>query len=362
MNRCTCAECARLDRQPLQGIDDTFQLAFDFSPSDPVAKVKVPKSRAIYRIYFRRKQTWPADPPVLLVNGEAERDRILSRKTPIAVAWEKAKLYKCSCGRRGPWEKDWAWRADGGWKAITDKLPIEFSCPDCPKPGAHGFSLYWNPYEPLTSKDHSRRAQLGMTEYDRQAQIRKRRTVPLPEGWKGAGWCRWCLGMIEGRYRKNMNWHRDCKQTWMLHYDRDAQTDFLKERDGNDCWDCKRGGRWVRIDLVAPKYCWEGFPTNGPPVKIDWNDRYPPLAERRVDGVIVGLFTKVEYRRACGGLEVDHDTPLWKVWHLPDDERKPFYGPTNLRLRCSDCHKAKSKREAAERATLRTKGPVDLDA
>jgi 5-methylcytosine-specific restriction endonuclease McrA len=78
--------------------------------------------------------------------------------------------------------------------------------------------------------------------------------------------------------------------------------------------------------------------------------------------VIVGLYSKVEYRRRCGELEVDHEIPLWKIWHLPDDERRPYYGPDNLRLRCKTCHKAKSKREAAERASLKTRGPVDLDA
>ncbi|MES2903287.1 MAG: hypothetical protein V4696_03800 [Pseudomonadota bacterium] len=195
---------------------------------------------------------------------------------------------------------------------------------------------------------------MGLTESDRQRLTRERRTVPLPKDWKGAGWCRWCGGYIEGRYRKNRNWHPDCKQTWLLHYDRDAQTRFLIERDGYDCWDCKQGGRWWRLDLVVPKYAWQGVPgcMARPRTNADW-DRLFPLAGTRVDGVIVGLYSSIQWRPHCGGLEVDHDTPLWSIWHLSDEERRPFYGPDNLRLRCQTCHKAKSKREAAERALAR---------
>jgi 5-methylcytosine-specific restriction endonuclease McrA len=52
-------------------------------------------------------------------------------------------------------------------------------------------------------------------------------------------------------------------------------------------------------------------------------------------------------------LEVDHKTPLWKVAGLPDDERRWYFGPENLWLLCPRCHKAKTKREAAERAAQR---------
>lgn len=321
-------------------------------------------NRPIYRVYFRRKAAWPADIPILLVGGKQELERILSRKTPIAVAWEKAKLHTCtSCGRRGPWDKGWS--ARGPWRAIDQGGAIDIACSsECREKIGTAEGLHWHWWEPLSSAERARRQEVGMSETDRSALTRARRTVPLPEPWKGAGWCRWCGEKIEHKRAKQMNWHPSCKRIWLLHYDRDVQAAFLVERDGNDCWDCRRGGRWVRVDLVLARFKWEAWPHCLPPSRREFGDdgRYSDnLAERKVDGVIVGLYTRVEYRRACGGLEVDHEIPLWRIWHLPDNERRPYYGPKNLRLRCQDCHKAKSKREAAERATERKAGPVNLD-
>jgi 5-methylcytosine-specific restriction endonuclease McrA len=59
--------------------------------------------------------------------------------------------------------------------------------------------------------------------------------------------------------------------------------------------------------------------------------------------------------RICA-LEVDHKIPLWSIAHLPDEERRRFFGPENLWLLCPRDHKAKSKREAAERADIRCGG------
>jgi hypothetical protein len=56
-------------------------------------------------------------------------------------------------------------------------------------------------------------------------------------------------------------------------------------------------------------------------------------------------------------LDVDHTRPLWS---LTDDERLDlswWMPETNLQLLCHDpCHKAKTKREAAERAKARRRG------
>ena len=290
-------------------------------------------------------------------------ERILGRKTPIAVAWEKAKLHKCAgCGRRGPWEKGWAW--SGSWRTMDEIDVTAISCSiDCrtklPKIGRG-----WISYEPLRARERARRQTVAMDERERSALTRARRTVPLPECPNdGKRRCAWCTEEIIHKRAWQMSWHPECKRIWLLHYDRNAQTDFLIDRDGFDCWDCRRGGRWWREDLVLARFAWEALPDCAPRPKTEaqWQERYPH-AGLKIDGVIVGLYSRVRWRPHCGGLEVDHEIPLWKIWHLPDDERKPYYGPENIRLRCNACHKAKSKREAAERAALRTKGPVDLDA
>lgn len=56
-------------------------------------------------------------------------------------------------------------------------------------------------------------------------------------------------------------------------------------------------------------------------------------------------------------LEVDHRRPLWS---LTDDERDDldWWLLGNLQLLCPDCHKAKTKREAADRAALRRGDPL----
>jgi 5-methylcytosine-specific restriction endonuclease McrA len=49
-------------------------------------------------------------------------------------------------------------------------------------------------------------------------------------------------------------------------------------------------------------------------------------------------------------LELEHEIPLWMVEHLPPWERRRYFGPTNLKLRCKPCHQRKTAREAEERA------------
>ncbi len=317
----------------------------------------------VYRVYFRRKggSTWgPAN--VLLVTGKDELERILGRKTPIAVAWEKAKLYSCSaCDRRGPWDKGWS--ARGRWEGgqYTD---VEVACSrECiERLGPHEDRRHWHDWEPLSPTERAKRKTVGMSESDRAALTRARRTVPLPRRPKNAERpCGWCTKEITGPYAHLRSWHPDCKRIWLLHYDRDAQARFLIDRDGYDCWDCRRGGRWWRLDLVVPRFAWQGRPhcMPGPKTEAQWQEKFP-FAGQKVNGVIVGIFSAIEWRPHCGSLEVDHEIPLWSIWHLPDDERRRFYGPENIRLRCNTCHKDKSKREAAERAALRTKGPVEL--
>lgn len=154
------------------------------------------------------------------------------------------------------------------------------------------------------------------------------------------GFCRWCgdeilhhKGKHIGERNARRGWHDgregepECVQSFLLHTRSEVQYRFLVGRDGEKCWDCgKTPMRWRRGHEVS---AW----TTGWPKGVPW-PRY----------------TEVAYDVA---LEVEHTVPLWSVAHLPDDERAPYYGPANIRLRCPACHGPKTAREAAERAAWR---------
>lgn len=150
------------------------------------------------------------------------------------------------------------------------------------------------------------------------------RRFPMPK-WpnRGDGWCTWCGEAVE---RPRRTWHEDCLNRYKLHAYPDVQKAHVALRDGERCWDCgclpthwKKGANAIGCIRVGhPDY--------------------------------VGPYCTLERVYA---LELEHEVPLWRVAHLPDDERRRYFGPDNLRLRCPDCHKAKSRREAAERAAMK---------
>ena len=148
------------------------------------------------------------------------------------------------------------------------------------------------------------------------------RSFPAPRhANRGDGWCTWCGEAVQ---RPARTWHKACFREYQLHTFPEVQRAAVIERDGAWCWECDESPtKWLRT-LQA------------------WRIGGPPE--------YVGLYC--DLRRVCA-LELEHEVPLWKVAHLPDAERRPFFGIGNLRMRCPTCHKAKSKREAAERAAMR---------
>lgn len=154
------------------------------------------------------------------------------------------------------------------------------------------------------------------------------RRPPLHHDDRSGGCCRWCgepilheTGAKAGEPNRRRAWHPACVEAYKLAAWRKAQAKFVKKRDGDCCADCGD----------APK---------------KW------LASRRrsIDRETRARYVRV--RRVCA-LELDHTVPLWSVAHLPPDVRRPYYGPGNLKLLCPACHRAKTAREAAERAARR---------
>lgn len=162
------------------------------------------------------------------------------------------------------------------------------------------------------------------------------------------GWCRWCGGEIlfdkgkrAGERHTSRLWHPECVHVWKLHTDRYVQQAHLARRDGIGCVECgKVQGRYVRV--------WT-MPTM---------ERV--LADSKTHGWLreaAGPLTVIMW---TSGLAVDHRVPLWQVERLPEDERRRYFGPTNLQQLCDPCHASKTAREAAERAAARRAAKLDL--
>lgn len=180
------------------------------------------------------------------------------------------------------------------------------------------------------------------------------RSVPLPEGWKKAGTCRWCLEPIVAKRAKQMHWHPACKTEWLLHSHLDTQFRFLCERDGKRCAQCKDVSfRWLRGESYRMVQ-WAAGRRDIPDFQRElWPSPTSPWSERTEEDRNTGWQTPIRREHA---LQVDHRVPLWSVAHLPDDVRRPYFGPRNLWLLCSACHAAKTRTEAARRARLRKAG------
>ena len=114
--------------------------------------------------------------------------------------------------------------------------------------------------------------------------------------------CRWCEGSMPSReYAGSIIgriWHRECWNEFKLYTSKVAQIRFVTERDGPNCFKCKKP------------------------------------AEK---------------------LQLDHDIPLWSVEHLPEDQRRAYFYVTNLHLLCKPCHTKKSVKEAGARKRFRAK-------
>lgn len=145
------------------------------------------------------------------------------------------------------------------------------------------------------------------------------RTPPRPPYERTPDACSLCGTPPPGRRR---SWCSDqCVQTWWLATDAQTQLRHLVELHGQVCWGC--GAR-------------EWYPPRDYVVRKQWSMRHfiGPIGPRPVK------------------LEVEHRRPLWSL--TPEERRElRWWLPFNLQLLCVSCHRAKTKREAGERAAGR---------
>jgi hypothetical protein len=159
----------------------------------------------------------------------------------------------------------------------------------------------------------------------------------------GRGWCRWCgLEVLDKGERSNRRaWHSgrdgepDCAREHKLFTDRWAQVNFVIKRDGPGCNSC---------GVMVEKWRHEELAVHNAP----WRD---PRT-----GIEYWRYTAVERVLA---MELDHRMPLWLVAHLPDDERRWWFGPANLQLLCPPCHSIKTAAEATRRGKANRQAEMD---
>jgi 5-methylcytosine-specific restriction endonuclease McrA len=154
----------------------------------------------------------------------------------------------------------------------------------------------------------------------------------MPRG--RTGHCRWCDGPIlfpaghkrAGETVPGRTWHGPCADAYKLAAWGQEQRAFCWKRDAGMCAAC---------GVVA--------------VGIKWR-RNGTYYNAKYDGLDVSYVVPVRQ----DDWDADHIRPLWSA--PPDmtlDQRAEWFGPDNLQTLCRTCHKAKTAREAAERATVR---------
>lgn len=194
------------------------------------------------------------------------------------------------------------------------------------------------------------------------------RRPPLPHFETAQGkMCRWC-GVDDGEtgrfggheYAVGGYWHEACLTAYAIAVSSKAQRLFVEKRDYGLCAGCGANAeramyRAMMDDLNPPFYGWE----------ICW------VAKRHIDREFrcIANYTAVRRRPTKPGIEdalppwigweADHVVPLWSVDRsLSWEAIKHFWSLENLQTLCVACHRAKSAREAAQRADSRRPPPL----
>lgn len=162
--------------------------------------------------------------------------------------------------------------------------------------------------------------------------IRHHRRPPMPPR-PPRGTCKWCADAIlypAGHKRageaEKRNWHPGCVTKYLIATQSQAQRKACWERDRGKCAGC---------GVVATKPGWR----RGGTVYMY--------------GYLTGEYSAV-WPVTIDLWDADHITPLWSApadMALSDRER--WFGLENLQTLCRACHKAKSAREAKERAEVK---------
>ncbi len=160
------------------------------------------------------------------------------------------------------------------------------------------------------------------------------RRPPRPPGWKAErGWCTFCAGKIlewngyRWIWRHRKGWHLECLRAWFVCSNPIFARAMVFRRDRGICADCGEN----TIQAWSEDWLHEIL------AEIDL------IHERPQDGFALPNL---------GPWELDHEYPLWLVDRQQADALK-YWSINNLATRCCICHKAKTAREAQNRAKVK---------
>ncbi|HYF40903.1 MAG TPA: hypothetical protein VEA35_00520 [Ramlibacter sp.] len=165
------------------------------------------------------------------------------------------------------------------------------------------------------------------------------RTIAFPDAmWRiPKGTCRWSRAQLldkDGNPYRRASWHDGCLSEYFVMTRAESARRAVWDREGGICQGCgadiaKLPGRWIN----------EG--------ETRWGDA---LADRRLR---TEYYSCTMVRRELAEWHADHIVPLWSV-EPSNPWRFLAWTLGNIQLLCAPCHKAKTKREAGDRARLRS--------
>jgi 5-methylcytosine-specific restriction endonuclease McrA len=154
-----------------------------------------------------------------------------------------------------------------------------------------------------------------------------------------SGHCQWCGDPVRpGPTGRDRGWHQgrdeepDCLRTYFIangHHE--AAKRALVARDGGRCQDC---GQCCYVAVKHMTYWGAGEVARDP--DSGRCSEYP--------------HSVVSWHR-IKAWQIEHEVPLWSIDRsLPWEQLIQYWLLPNLRTCCEDCHKAKTAREAVQRA------------
>lgn len=200
-------------------------------------------------------------------------------------------------------------------------------------------------------RDALKRLERAYRERHLKALRQKRVCPPTPYAGAGPGICWWCGdglprtkagNFVQRVFHNGRKGEPKCGYHHRLHTQTPVQLEYLLQRRGPRCAGCgELHGAWARRRPTSPERLREIWGQTSYPADV-W----------------VGPLCTAWWQTS---LEVDHKVALALVAHLPDDERRPYFGPINLQLLCADCHKAKTRSDRAKIRALQRELEAGLE-